>query len=318
MRASQQPANGITTSNPIGIKHIGDPFVLHDQDGMFYLYATSSRSGFKVWSSSNLKDWTEHPNCYVATENSFGYKDFWAPEVIYYKGQYVMHYSARWKHNDSLRMGVAIAQSPAGPFIDVRDEPMMDLGYAVIDGHIFIDDDDNKYFYYSRDCSENIVEGRHESHIYVALLNESLDRIISEPILLTKPEKPFEILSGPDWLWNEGPFVMKRNGLHYLMYSANCYSTKEYCICYGTSKKPTGPFVKGEDNPILKYKESQVSGPGHNSVFKIGNNFVCAYHVHTDYNHPSGDRQVFFDKLYFDGDKLKIDGPTVGKMITWT
>ncbi len=304
----------ICTTNPIGILHIGDPFVLQDKDGMFYLYATSSKNGFKVWSSTNLKDWTEHGNCYTATENSFGYKDFWAPEVIFYNNKYIMHYSARWKYNDSLRIGVAVCDSPLGPFLDVHNEPMMDLGYAAIDGHVFIDDDNKKYFYYSRDCSENIVEDRHESHIYVALLNDNLDGFITLPEFLIKPEKSWEMLSGPDWLWNEGPFVIKRNGIYFLMYSANCFATKEYCICYATAKSPLGPFVKGDDNPILKYKENLVSGPGHNSVIKVGETLVCAYHVHTDYQHPSGDRQVFFDRIYFQGDQLKIDGPTYGKL----
>ena len=307
----------ICSSNPIGILHIGDPFILNDKDGMFYLYATSSATGFKVWSSPNLTDWTEHPNCYTASKESFGYKDFWAPEVIYYHRKYFMHYSARWKHNDSLRIGVAVADSPLGPFIDVHNKPMMDLGYAAIDGHVFIDDDNEKYFYFAKDCSENIIDGRHESHIYAALLNDNLVGLKSQPQFLIKAEKSWEMLSGTDWLWNEGPFIIKQNNLYYLMYSANFYGSKEYCICYATSKSPLGPFVKGDDNPVLKYKENQVSGPGHNSVFRIGGMLVCAYHVHTDYQHPSGDRQLFFDKVYFENNQLKIDGPTVDKEINW-
>jgi beta-xylosidase len=306
-----RPRREYVLSNPVGIVHIGDPFVLYD-NGTFYLYATSSKIGFKVWSSVDLKNWMEHPECYERTENSFGYKDFWAPEVLFHKGRYIMHYTARRKRDDRLCIGVAVSESPLGPFSDLRNEPIADFGYAAIDGHVFMDDDGKNYLYFSKDCSENITDNRHESRIYAALLNDDLDRIVSEPILLTKPEKPWETLSGPDWLWNEGPFVLKRNNRYYLMYSANCYATKEYCICYAVSDRPLGPFVKSEDNPILKCREG-VSGPGHNSVFRIGESLVCAYHVHTDCNKPGGDRQVFFDKIYFEGDKLRIEGPTIGK-----
>lgn len=298
-----------TLKNPVGIKHIGDPFVLHDKDGNYYLYATSAEDGFKVWSSPDLLHWIEHPNCYTATQNSFGYMDFWAPEVVYYNGRYIMHYTARWKKNDSLRIGVAVSEAPLGPFIDVSAEPMFDLGYAVIDGHVFIDESGKKYFYFSRDCSENVIDGRHESHIYVAEINDALDQLTTDPQFLIKPEKSWETISGPEWLWNEGPFVLKYNKQYYLMYSANFFASKDYCICYAVSDSPQGPFTKGDDNPILKYKVNEISGPGHNSVFKIGDTLICAYHVHTSLENPSGDRQVYFSELYFEDGKMKIDDP---------
>ena len=47
-----------------------------------------------------------------------------------------------------LRLGVATAASPNGPFSDVFDHPMFDFGYAAIDGHVLLDDDGRKYFYY--------------------------------------------------------------------------------------------------------------------------------------------------------------------------
>lgn len=305
--------------NPTGVSGIGDPFVLHASDGKYYLYATSffpadGKEGFNVWQSADLSDWGAPRQCYAAGGRSFGYKDFWAPEVTERGGRFYMHYSARWKKNDSLRIGVAVADSPLGPFVDVYDQaPMFDFGYAAIDGHVFSDDDGKIYFYYSRDCSENTVGGRHESHIYVADMQGDLASV-SSPRKLFGPSLPYETREGanmPGWRWNEGPFVVKRGGLYYLFYSANFFAGRDYCTCYAVSDRPDGGFVKA-DKPLFETVEGKVSGPGHNSVFVDGNGVTwCAYHVHTHYKRPDHDRQMFLDKLYFENGRVRSDGPTL-------
>jgi len=42
---------------------------------------------------------------------------FWAPEVVFHNGSFIMHYSARWGKPDTLRMGVAVSSHPEGPWI---------------------------------------------------------------------------------------------------------------------------------------------------------------------------------------------------------
>lgn len=303
----------LTYQNPLPIKNIGDPFVLHAPDGKYYCYATSASDGFKAWASDDLVNWQELGYVYTRTTDSWGVADFWAPEVVYYDEKYFMHYSARWGRKESLRIGVAVADHPAGPFLDVLDRPMFDLGYATIDGHVFIDDDGSKYFYYSRDCSENILDGRHESHLYAAELNDDLISFRAEPVLIAKPEQNWEIQSGAEWRWNEGPFILKNNGLYYLMYSANFYASREYSVGYAIADKPLGPFVKAAHNPILFSPTSEISGPGHNSVTTTpdGKGLIMVYHIHTDPQHPSGDRQVCIDHMGFREDgSLYVVGPT--------
>lgn len=303
------------TYNPTGITNIGDPFILVE-NGKYYMYATSFIDGFYCWISDDLQTWSKPIECYKINDRSFGYMDFWAPEVVKHGDKYIMHYSARWKKNDSLRIGVAIANSPKGPFIDVYDKkPMFDFGYAVIDGHIFKDDNGKNYFYYSRDCSEHIVNGYHESHIYGVEIADDLITFISDPLLIIKPEMDYETIIPNDdkaknFRWNEGPFMLKENNTYYLMYSANFYADKHYCIGCAVSINPLQGFVKYE-RPILKYVEDNISGPGHNCVF-IGkdNQMYCAYHIHTFYDKPSHNRQMFIDKLNFQNNVLTINGPT--------
>jgi GH43 family beta-xylosidase len=301
--------------NPLPIKNIGDPFILRTVSGTYYCYATSAQDGFKAWKSDDLVDWQEIGYVYTRQKNSWGVSDFWAPEVIYFEGKYYLHYSARWGKNLSLRIGVAISETPNGPFVDVYNHPMFDFGYAVIDGHVFIDDDGKKYLYYSRDCSEHIFEGRHESHLYVIELDDDLVSVKGEPIFLTKPEQAWEIRSGDEWRWNEGPFLLKSEDKYFLMYSANFYASRDYSVGYAIAEKPTGPFIKANHNPILSSNCPEVSGPGHNSVTTSpdGKELIIVYHIHTDPANPNGDRQVCIDKMDIRDAVMSIQGPTMSK-----
>ena len=203
-------------------------------EGKYYCYATSSdhySDGFSVWISEDLVNWSEPIHCFNA-KDYWGESHFWAPEVIYHNGKFIMHYTARSSELKSLRLGVAVSDSPTGPFVDVHNRPMFDFGYAAIDGSILISKEGN-YLYYSRDCSENVINGDHTSQIYCVEVNDDLTEVIGEPKLMTTPELPFELKSKTPkdpWLWNEGPFVIYRNGEYIMNYSANCYATNDYAV----------------------------------------------------------------------------------------
>ena len=78
------------------VENIGDPFILWDGNA-YYMYSTDfDVDGFKVRRSNDLKTWENLGVC-LDLSNSWAFQDFWAPEVIYHNGKYVMHYSARRK-----------------------------------------------------------------------------------------------------------------------------------------------------------------------------------------------------------------------------
>ena len=132
-------------SNPLPITGIGDPYVLQ-WNGAYYLYATSAPDGFRVWKSADLDTWEEPVYCYRPAPDSFGEDCFWAPEVYAWDGRFYMYYTSQWKGHteEALRIGLAIADDPLGPFVDVPDNPLFDLGYGVLDGHVFTDDDGSR------------------------------------------------------------------------------------------------------------------------------------------------------------------------------
>lgn len=303
--------------NPLEVKHIGDPFVLKDSTRRYYLYATSASDGFKVWSSTDLVNWKNEDYAYKANKDSWGYANFWAPEVVKYNGKYYMYYTASLVKNGSLRIGVAVSSSPTGPFVDVYDHPMFDFNYAAIDADVLVDDNGRKYMYFSKDCSENIMDSIHESHIYGIELNDDMISTKGEPVLLLKPDSEWEKKSGNEYRWNEGPYALKKNGTYYLMYSANCYSSRDYSVGYATSKSPLGPFVKYDKNPILSAGDNpKVSGPGHNSVTVSpdGEELFIVYHTHVNPLLGGGDRQFNIDRMHFNKDgSIAVDGPTTTK-----
>lgn len=302
-------------TNPQNIQLIADPYVLKDKDGTYYAYGTSdkiSATGYMTWKSKDLINWEESGVVYMAGKDDWAKKDFWAPEVYLYNDEYYMFYTARDnKATKHLSIGVAKSDSPTGPFKDVTARPILDsLDYSTIDANLLFEDD-KAYMYYVRDCSDNVVGSRHESHIYGVELNMN-DFSISEPVLLAKPEQEWE--NNGDWVWNEGPFVIKRDNKYYLMYSANFYADRQYSLGYAVSDNPLGPFTKSETNPILFADETMknISGTGHNSIVSSPDNteLYCVYHTHMYPQDPNHKREINIDKIIFDKDKIYINGPS--------
>lgn len=314
-------AESVPYTNPIGdMTDIGDPFVLKSQ-GVYYMYATSEPGfGFRAWTSDNMVAWEDAGVVldHRDFEDKWALYDFWAPEVFEYEGAYYMTYSAR-AYNGSLRIAIAKADHPLGPFMDINSDLINEPG-SYIDGHIFQDETDGKlYLYYVKDNYENIIDGQKVSHMYVQELNDTLDKVVDEPVFLFGPSQEWEGLEG-DIVWNEGPFVLQHEERYYLMYSANFYGGPDYAIGYAVANHPLGPFEKYEENPILASDLSLgISGPGHNSVV-VGlddETLYAVYHIHTDPEQPSGDRRMAMNRLYFENGLLKIEGPTVEGEVTY-
>lgn len=289
------------------ITKIGDPQILL-HDGTYYCYATSDKEGFLVWQSDDLITWS-NPTCCFKAIDFWGKSHFWAPEVVYHNGKFIMHYTAKSRALDSLRVGVAVSQSPTGPFIDVYNAPMFDFGYAAIDASVLVCDEGN-YLYYSRDCVENFVNGVKTSQVYCVMLDDSLTKVIGEPKLMTTPEYDYELKSeNIAHLWNEGPCVIFYGGKYLMNYSANYYASNDYAICLAVADKPMGPWRKPTSNPVLSCRKD-LFGAGHNAFFcgKDGSLYT-SFHVQTNPDNPSGDRRVVIGKVEFsenDGDICEV------------
>ena len=294
-----------------------DPFILND-GGTYYMYATTpgAIAGFKCHASNDLVHWKVEGYCLTA-EDSFGYKNFWAPEVVKHGGRYYMHYSARESGSELLRIGVAVSDSPAGPFRDAIPGPLLSLpGRSTIDAHCFRDDDGKNYLFFSMDCPTNIVNGVHTSQSMCIRLDDSLTKVEGEYVLVSTPDCPWETEHDDKWQWNEGPFVLKHAGKYYLTYSANGFTDASYSVWQAVGTSPMGPFTKvsaEEGNPIISGASMPyANGSGHHTFVRNGDELYAIYHVHGHESQISYAiaRYLFADRASFADDKIVVNGPS--------
>lgn len=346
MRANsaEETACYSSVTNPIPLK-FGDPFLLHASDGRYYMYGTSMGDGFEAFVSDDLVNWESCGRIYQgAAPDQWCVDCFWAPEVYERDGKYYLFFSANYRENptnegENFKIGVAVSDSPAGPFKDLMNRPIFNPEYPIIDANVYFDDENNRcYLYYSRCCYKHSVESEiadslrkaglfeeiEESWVYGVELKTDFSDIIGEPQLLLAPPTKFDDVQA-EWesrsatqgeanrRWTEGSYIIKEGDTYYMMYSANCYQGKNYAVGYATSKNPLGPFQKAENNPVLQENVSKggtVMGTGHNMIITLpdGSRY-CVYHGRMSDN-PE-ERVVLMDKMHINEEGiLTVDGPT--------
>jgi beta-xylosidase len=349
-KGSIQQGEVFSPQNPLPVE-FGDPYVLLASDGNYYMYGTGGGAidGFSAYSSNNLIDWKHEGQVYKGnTPESWTVANFWAPEVYEAEGKFYMLFSADWKYNptnelENFRIGVAVSDSPTGPFEELSDRPLFDPGYPIIDANILFEGD-KTYMYYSRCCYKNPVESDvarwakeenmfdeiEESWVYGVEISSEFDTILGDPVLLLRPPvdssseqaewESRSVTSGEvNRRWTEGSFIFKDADTYYMMYSANFFGGKHYAVGYATSASPLGPFEKAENNPVLEKNTDEgglVSGTGHNSITwsKDGKQMYCVYHGRT--TKTGHERVVFIDQMEIDENGLlKVNGPTVKNLV---
>lgn len=261
-----------TYQNPV-IDAIGpaDPDVI-EVDGQYFLYPTGDDSSYHVYTSTDLVHWTKGAEVFRPGE-----KHVWAPDVYRHTedGRYYLYYTV------NRRVGVAIGDRPDGTFEDKGT-----LVRGAIDGHLFRDDDGRLYLYYVKVPGFII-------HCWPMGSPTAPD---GDAIAILRPTEPWERISGAV---TEGPFMLKRNGVYYLLFSGTGADSVNYAVGYATSKRPTGPFVKYAGNPIIKSGDGAVA-PGHGSVIHDGaGDLWHVYHQKKDGTAP-WNRFICIDRIEFD------------------
>jgi len=268
---------------------LGDPFIML-YENTYYAYGTNAENGIEVYTSDDLASWKKHPQLALKSENSWGDRWFWAPEIYYIKekNKFFMYYSA------DEHICVATSDSPLGPFKQEVKQPVLSDEKS-IDNTLFIDDDGKAYTYFDR-----FNDGL---NIWVAELESDLQTI--KPSTLKKC-----INVSQEWeeVWprvNEGAFVVKHKDLYYLTYSANSYESPFYGIGFATATSPTGPWTKYSANPILQ-KPQDLVGVGHSAMFtdKAGK-LKIVFHAHhnKDSIHP---RAMYISDVSFTNDAVPV------------
>jgi beta-xylosidase len=219
--------------------------------------------------------------------------------------QFIMYYVARDKELDRQCIGLAVSDTPDGPFADPNDEAFVcqgELGGS-IDAYPYRDEDGKLYLFWKNDGNCCNLE--------VALWGQELS-----PDGMSLVEEPVKLLVR-DQAWErpliENPAMVKHDDSYYLFYSGNWWESHEYAVSYAVCETVLGPCEKPLDAPWFEFKPP-VMGPGGEAFFTDPEgNLWMVYHAWTGANvgySGGGKRSLHIDLVTFEDDKPVTNGPT--------
>lgn len=275
-----------SAANPL----LADPAIFFN-DGIYYLYGTGGNKddGFKVFTSKDLEIW-EDKGYVLKKAESFGSKGFWAPQVFQYRAKFYMAYTA------NEHIAIAVADNPLGPFTQNKIQPVSSA-VRIIDPFIFFDN--NKVYLYH-------VRLQDGNRIFVAEMYDDLSAIKESTLKeCISAEQAWEDTQNANWKVTEGPAVFKKDGMYYMMYSANDFRNPDYAVGYATATSPTGPWKKYPGNPIIATKLLGQNGTGHGDIIMQGKKIFYVLHTHFS-NEKVSPRKTAIVELKFVEDKNDI------------
>ena len=253
-----------------------------------YSYPYKEQLHFDAFSSKDLVNWTKHENIITSADVKWAHMAMWAPSVIEKDGTYYFFFSANDVHEGEIGgIGVATAKRPEGPYKDALGKPL--IGHIIngaqpIDQYVFCDSDGQYYMYYGGWGHCNIVK----------LSNDLLSLVPFADGEMYKEVTPKGYV--------EGPFMLKRNGKYYFMWSEGGWTGPDYRVAYAISDSPFGPFER--IGTILQQDPSVATGAGHHSVIKGKgkDEYYIIYHRRPLGDHDGDHRVTCIDRMQFDSD----------------
>lgn len=275
--------------NPI-IKHefTADPAAMVYK-GKVYLYtghdvAPTGHNGYVMhnwlcFSSPDMVNWTEHPIPMTVKDFSWAKDDAWASQVIERNGKFYWYVAVEHATVPGKAIGVAVSDSPTGPFKDARGSALVtnDMTKVVkhswddIDPTVMIDDDGQAYLFWGNGVC------------YYAKLKANM----------TELDGPVKSIELPHY--TEAPWIHKRNGWYYLSYA---YEFPEK-TAYAMSRSISGPWeYKGIINEL-----AGNSNTNHQAIIDFkGKSYFIYHNGALAADAGSFHRSVCIDYLYYNPD----------------
>ncbi len=279
--------NSPSIFNPMIPGYFADPTIKKFGD-TYYVYATTDGSGAgfgpaQLWQSKDLVNWTLMPMNWPDSHW------IWAPDVMQNSndGKYYYVYC------QPCKIHVGVGETPRGPWQNILGDSEAVLipdrfvtNAITLDGQTFVDDDGSIYMYWG-------TWGIYKGFGCGAGKLTSDMKGFTETRLIPNTEVT-------DFF--EAPFVMKKDGKYYFMYSSGSCHDHTYRVQYATADSPLGPYTY--EGCILKTNaDGTIHGPGHHSILQDGNDYYIVYHRHDNPHSNRGfHRQVCIDKMEFDKD----------------
>jgi GH43 family beta-xylosidase len=316
-----------TYQNPVYPDTMADPFVLK-HDGVYYAYGTAPGAAdgrqIPVLRSLDLVAWEALGHALLPN----GALHYWAPEVASHEGRFYMYYSSgSAPEGTDQQLRVAVADHPAGPFVDsgailVQDQPFS------IDAHPYRDQDGQWYLFYCVDfldtgeateATDAGADHRVGTGIVVDRLRD-MQTLAGEPRVVVRPHQDWHVfrkgrtMYGQVWDWHtvEGASVLAHDGKVVCFYSGGAWERENYGVSYVVADHPLGPYRRpegGHEALLMRSRPGAVIGPGHNSFTTSpdGSQTWIVYHA---WDLAQTARRMCIDRLEWDGDRPVTDGPS--------
>lgn len=216
------------TADPAPMVYNGKVYLYtsHDEDDSTWF----TMNDWRLYTTEDMVNWTDHGAVLSYKEFSWAKMNAWAPQCIERKGKFYMYVPITTREGKGA-IGVAVADSPYGPFIDPLGKPLISNSSADIDPTVFIDDDGQAYLTWGN------------PGCYFVKLNEDMISLDGEVKQVPNTIEAFgkRIVDDPKrpTTYEEGPWLYKRKDLYYLLFAGGPISEH---IGYSTSKSPTGPW----------------------------------------------------------------------------
>ena len=294
LSSSLYPQAKKTSRNPLFPGWYADPeAIIFGKE--YWIYPTYSAKYnqqvfFDAFSSPDLVTWTKHAHVLDTANVKWARRAVWAPSIIEKGGRYFLFFGANDIQSDKEYggIGVAVADNPAGPFKDLLGKPLVDKfhnGAQPIDQFVF-KDGDQYYLIYGgwRHC--NIAKLKNDFTGFVPFEDGTVFKEIT-----------------PDQ-YVEGPFMFKKNGKYYFMWSEGGWTGPDYCVAYAIADSPFGPFKRV--GKILQQDAKIANGAGHHSVIHHPGNdsWYIVYHRRPLTEKDGNSRETCIEQMYFDKDGL--------------
>lgn len=280
-----------TSNNPVFKGWYADPEGIIF-DNQYWIYPTYSalyeeQIFMDAFSSPDLINWTKHERIVDNSAIKWVHQAMWAPAILEKDNKYFLFFAGNDIQNDNEYggIGIAVADKPQGPFKDYLGKPLIDKfhnGAQPIDQFVFKDDDGSYYIYYGgwRHCN-------------VAKLNDDFTGFIPfEDNTIFKEVTPENYV--------EGPFMFKKNGKYYFMWSEGGWGGPDYCVAYAIADSPMGPFKRIAK--ILQQDPEVATSAGHHSVIHEPKNdkWYIVYHRRPLNDTARDHRETCIDEMFFD------------------
>ncbi len=305
-------------NQPILTGFHADPEVLYsNKTKKYYIYSTTDGTpgwgghDFSVFSSTDLIHWTDEGKMLDVKGDQVKWAtgNAWAPaieEVRQKDGsyKYYFYFSAHNPKSNRKEIGVAVSDSPTGPFVDRgaplitdADRPSGAHGGQAIDVDVFRDPKTGKCYLY---WGNGFMAG--------AELNDDMLSVKKETVTLLTPQGG----TLETWAFREGAYVFYRKGTYYFLWSVDDTGSPNYHVCYGTAKSPLGPISIDEQNyrVIEQRPEDGIYGTAHNSILQIPKRdewYIVYHRINKNYvdkkfgrGVPGTHREVCIDRMTFD------------------